>query len=354
MVAVRFSIHCMTKDIEPYVVPHESICINGVWYDVENAYHWVIGGQEYIWLEDQLYELHGAFLGDPVDLPDDEPDEVPDYPQYEPPPRSGGWGSTIVTVLIILFVVGAGLKVMKVLDHVDDAISRAEASVPSSVVAVGTATPKPTSAPIQKPTQLATPRPTRTPVSSPWDTQASKVVEAMDYTNPTTRDFALTLIDQSHSGSYNIAQICDMWEKIYKRWTYVNDPKGFEYFSPASRTIKLGLKGDCDDFAILTAASIQAIGGSPRIIVASNTNAAGHAYAEVYLGPSKSNLESATNYICKRYNCKSIAYRVSNEGGQIRYWLNLDWQAKHPGGPYYQNNGETVAIYPNKYWVRLK
>ena len=175
----------------------------------------------------------------------------------------------------------------------------------------------------------------------------------MDYTNPTTRDFALTLIDQSHSGSYNIAQICDMWEKIYKRWTYVNDPKGFEYFSPASRTIKLGLKGDCDDFAILTAASIQAIGGSPRIIVASNTNAAGHAYAEVYLGPSKSNLESATNYICKRYNCKSIAYRVSNEGGQMRL-ANLDWQAKHPGGPYYQNNGETVAIYPNKYWVRLK
>ncbi len=41
---VQFSIHSMVKDIEPYVVPHESICINGVWYDVENAYHCVVDG----------------------------------------------------------------------------------------------------------------------------------------------------------------------------------------------------------------------------------------------------------------------------------------------------------------------
>jgi len=98
---------------------------------------------------------------------------------------------------------------------------------------------------------------------------------------------------------------------------------------------------------------MSAIGGSPRVILASNTGG-GHAYTEVYLGPDKSNLESATKYICKRYNCKGIAYRVSNEGGQTRYWLNLDWWAKHPGGPYYQNDGATVAIYPNKHWVRLK
>lgn len=320
---------------EPYVVSRETIYIDGEGYDLEGATHCVVDGQEYIWLEDRWYELNDSVLGGPVEIADEE-EEIPNYTRYEPQ-QSRGWGSTIVTVLIILFVIAAGLKVMKVLDRADNAIDEASSSL-SSVVTTGTATPRATAA----------------PVKSTWDTRASEIVEAMDYTNPTTRDFALTLIEQSHSGSYNIAQICDMWEKIYKRWTYVNDPKGFEYFSPASRTIKLGLKGDCDDFAILTAASIQAIGGSPRIIVASNTNATGHAYAEVYLGPSKSNLESATNYICKRYNCKSIAYRVSNEGGQTRYWLNLDWQAKHPGGPYYQNNGETVAIYPNKYWVRLK
>ena len=95
----------------------------------------------------------------------------------------------------------------------------------------------------------------------------------------------------------------------------------------------------------------MAIGGS-SVILASNTDGAGHAYAEVYLGPS-SNVDSAAKTSVND-KCRSIAYRTSNEGGQTRYWLNLDWQAKHPGGPYYKNNGETVAIYPNKYWVKLK
>ncbi len=189
---------------------------------------------------------------------------------------------------------------------------------------------------------------------SKWDAQASKVVEAMDYKNPTTRDYALSLIDREHGGNYNIAQICDMWEKIYKRWTYVNDPNGFNYYSPASRTIKLGLKGDCDDFAILTASSIQAIGGASRIILAHKTDGTGHAYAEVYIANSKNGLQNAADYICKRYHCKSIAYKTRNVDGQKRYYLNLDWQAKHPGGPYYQNDGETVAIYPNGYWAKLK
>lgn len=114
----------------------------------------------------------------------------------------------------------------------------------------------------------STPPVTSTSVKSHWDTQASKVVEVMDYTNPDTRDSALSLIDKDHGGKYNIAQICDMWEKIYKRWTYVNDPKGTEYYSPASRTVRLGVKGDCDDLAILMASSIQAIGSVSRIILA--------------------------------------------------------------------------------------
>ncbi|BBL66822.1 transglutaminase-like domain-containing protein [Methanoculleus chikugoensis] len=242
----------------------------------------------------------------------------------------------IQTILFIIVLVATCWKVWGIYGDSTDEI---KVKVPSSaVVAAGTVTPKIT----------------HTPVSSTWGTQASKVAEAMDYTNPTTRDYSLSLIDKDHGGKYNIAQICDMWEKIYKRWTYVNDPNGFNYYSPASRTINLGLKGDCDDFAILTASSIQAIGGASRIIIASNTDGAGHAYAEVYISSSKSDLQSAADYICQRYKCKSIAYRTTNEGGQTRYWLNLDWQAKHPGGPYYQNNGETVAIYPNKYWVKLK
>lgn len=405
----RLSIRGMLDDEEPFVVERETILINGEWYEVENATHFVADGQEYILLDDRVYEINGSILGDPVmsivrqesvyfngeryDLENtphmtingqeyisidskwyevngaflgnevdedelerraEEGDAFPYKPPqlYEPLAQSEGWGSILTSMLY--FLIGVGLLVVAAnqFGYIQLGSGDIDIDPPASVIAAGTSTPKATSSSISV-TRTATPRVAPTSVTSYWDTQASKVVEAMDYTNPTTRDFALSLIDKDHGGNYNIAQICDMWEKIYNRWTYVNDPKGTEYYSPASRTIKLGLKGDCDDFAILVASTMSAIGGSPRVILASNTGG-GHAYTEVYLGPDKSNLESATKYICKRYNCKGIAYRVSNEGGQTRYWLNLDWWAKHPGGPYYQNDGATVAIYPNKHWVRLK
>ena len=66
-------------------------------------------------------------------------------------------------------------------------------------------------------------------------------------------------------------------------WKYVNDPKGFEYFSPASETIKLKLSGDCDDFAIVMAATLQAIGANTRVVMAYGEKS-GHAYAEVNMG----------------------------------------------------------------------
>ena len=255
---------------------------------------------------------------------------------------------------ILGFLVGMGVIVAaNQLGYIQFGGGSININPPASVIAAGTATPKATSTPVSV-ARIPTPRATPTPVVSHWDTQASKIVGAMDYTNPTTRDYALSLIDKDHGGNYNIAQICDIWEKIYKRWTYVNDPNGLNYYSPASRTINLGLKGDCDDFAILAASTMSAIGGSPRVILASNTGSSGHAYAEVRIASSKSGLDGAAKYICQRYNCKGIAYRTTSEGGTTVYWLNLDWRAKRPGGPYFQNNGETVAIYPNGRWVRLK
>lgn len=233
-------------------------------------------------------------------------------------------GSYIAAIGIILFVLAGGLKFTNVFDHVDDAINKVTADLTGSSS------------------------------ESSEDTQAAKVVEAMDYTNPTTRDYALSLIDKNHGGDYNIAQICDVWEKIYKRWTYVNDPEGFNYYSPASRTINLGLKGDCDDFAIVMASSILAIGGTPRVILASNKDGGGHAYAEIAIASSKSNFQKIANYVCKRYHCTRIAYRTSTKNGKTEYWLNLDWSSKHPGGSYYENDGKTIAIYRNKYWERLK
>ena len=96
------------------------------------------------------------------------------------------------------------------------------------------------------------------------------IAKAIDFQEPATIDFARERVNKASSGNYNLAQVCDIWEYCYKNWIYINDPSGEDYFSPASNTIKIGLKGDCDDYAILIAALVQAIGGTSRVVTASD------------------------------------------------------------------------------------
>lgn len=98
--------------------------------------------------------------------------------------------------------------------------------------------------------------------------------------SPCVRDFAVKLAS-SHPGSYyrygganpspgrdGIYQIIAVHRYVSTQWKYVNDPLStvHDYYSPADRTIAAGLAGDCDDFAVLLAASIEAIGGRVRIL----------------------------------------------------------------------------------------
>ena len=175
------------------------------------------------------------------------------------------------------------------------------------------------------------------------DTKANSISQAIDYTNPITRDFAVGLVKKSSSGNYNINQICDIWEYGYNKWVYVNDPLGQDYYSPASRTISLGLKGDCDDFAVLNAAVIQSIGGSSRVVTACNVEGC-HAYAEVYI--NEADLQSVTNDIGSRYGVKTVYYQRSvGSLGVPSYWLNLDWWATNPGGEFFRDNGMKHIFY---------
>lgn len=186
------------------------------------------------------------------------------------------------------------------------------------------------------------------------NTWARQIKEAMDSGNPTTRDYALLLIDKSHPGERTIAQLCDIWEKTYRQWTYVSDPRGFEYFSPASNSITIGLKGDCDDFAILIASLVESTSGSARVILAQGADGGGHAYAEVYVTDNEQDFASIAQYISKRYNCQTVAYHVEYGDDMIpSYWLNLDWQSGHPGGVFYESNGLLTAYHSNGYWHTL-
>jgi len=181
-------------------------------------------------------------------------------------------------------------------------------------------------------------------------TEADQIARAIDYVNnPTVHNFALQQVQHSSSGSYNIAQICDVWQTIYNQWTYVSDPPNFNYWTSASDSINNGLKGNCADYAVLNAAVIESIGGTSRVITACAPGGSPcHAYAEVALAKTQSDLQADANYICSRYHCEKIYYHIESDNqGDTEYWLNLDWQANYPGGMFFNDDGTFQIYYPN-------
>jgi transglutaminase-like putative cysteine protease len=202
-------------------------------------------------------------------------------------------------------------------------------------------------------TSIGGPNSTGSPENSADDIRAAAIRDAIDSRNPVTRDFAVSLIPPEHGGKYRLSQICDLWETVYSRWTYVNDPQGSDYFSPASRTVTLGLKGDCDDFAIVVAAMIESIGGNARVVYARN-GTTGHAYPEVYIGTTKEEFDSAAAYIRQRYHVTDVGCHITHGPEGTRYWLNLDWWSTHPGGRFFADDGVRTAYYPDGRWEQVE
>ena len=163
----------------------------------------------------------------------------------------------------------------------------------------------------------------------------SKIINAIEYENPRVRDFSLmaTIKDFKEVRGYpkyrTIIQCFAVFKEINSRWNYVNDPKGKEYIANATESL-LYFSGDCDDHSILMAACVKSIGGTPRLI-----HTGGHIYPEILIG-NNADLETI-NYLIKKVlfaeesKNKKIHYHI-DERGQI--WLNLDYTAKYPGGPF--------------------
>ena len=166
----------------------------------------------------------------------------------------------------------------------------------------------------------------------------SKVLQAIDYSNPKVRNFALSATtkhfnDAKRIKGYNnyrtTIQCFAVFSEIKSRWNYVNDPKGNNYIATASESLQ-HFSGDCDDHAILMAAGVKAVGGIPRLI---HTDA--HIYPEMLIG-NKRDLENVIFLIKKvlfveESKGKEIHYHI-DERGQI--WLNLDYTANYPGGKF--------------------
>jgi PKD repeat protein len=163
--------------------------------------------------------------------------------------------------------------------------------------------------------------------------------------------------DSSHRG---IDQICSIYDAVVNNWTYVEDWKGLEQIQYSNLTLELGKpkkigKGDCDDFAILLAALVESVGGTPRIIFAYGPMG-GHAYAEVYLGKDlgqDSDVDRMLRWLRSEYKVSDVKYHKDLETDEV--WLNLDWWkdpntgfelAKHPGGPFFLATNQSI-VYPD-------
>lgn len=168
------------------------------------------------------------------------------------------------------------------------------------------------------------------------------LIFACDYDDPTVRNNAVALVSMS-PGQFNLGQICDIFDFCYQNWSYVNDPLSSEYFAKASETLKNGLNGDCDDFAILLCSMIISIGGEARISFAYNDND-GHAFTEVNIGTT--DRKAVENYLKARYGYNELWHK--NDGDN--WWLNLDWQGACPGAKYWNyNRGMCFNIIRNTY-----
>ncbi|HEX8562106.1 MAG TPA: transglutaminase [Flavobacterium sp.] len=163
----------------------------------------------------------------------------------------------------------------------------------------------------------------------------SRILKAVQYDSPKVRNFAVWTTTEhfqdvkGYSDYRTLIQCFAVFKEINERWNYVSDPKGREYIASASETLP-NFSGDCDDHSILMVACVKSIGGIPRLI-----HTGGHIYPEVLVG-TKADLERI-NYLIKKVlfvdetKGKSLHYHI-DERGQV--WLNLDYTAKYPGGPF--------------------
>lgn len=163
----------------------------------------------------------------------------------------------------------------------------------------------------------------------------SKILDAVEYQNPRIRNFAIMAINKHFknvNGYYDyftIIQSFAIFKEINSRWNYVSDPKGHDYIAKATESL-LYLSGDCDDHSVFMVANIKSIGGTTRLI-----HTKGHIYPEILIG-TKKDLEHI-NYVIKKVlfvkesRYKTLNYHIDERG---KIWLNLDYTAKYPGGPF--------------------
>ncbi|NLR59650.1 transglutaminase domain-containing protein [Chitinophaga polysaccharea] len=124
-----------------------------------------------------------------------------------------------------------------------------------------------------------------------------------------------------------ITRFLSLFRYINGHFKYVLDSRRDEYFATPQETIQNGLGGDCDDHSILMMSCLQSIGARCRIVLVK-----GHAYPELYCG-DKNDFEITKQAIITLFP-KPAVKEIYYHELKGEYWINLDYTARHPGGPY--------------------
>jgi len=159
-----------------------------------------------------------------------------------------------------------------------------------------------------------------------------------------------------YPGGYRTGQIIAIYEYMINGdantgpWCYVDHEP--DYYMYAHQILKDGIssgcsgRGNCNDFAILMASLMDAVGYSTRIVHAYHQQS-GHAYAEVYLGTKGPQVDAVVRWLNEHYR-KDIYLHVNNDPNSKDVWLNLDWQSDsmdqcYVGGPFFEADENYVV-----------
>ncbi|HLO81846.1 MAG TPA: transglutaminase domain-containing protein [Chitinophagaceae bacterium] len=177
-----------------------------------------------------------------------------------------------------------------------------------------------------------------------FDTEVEKAVKGMkaqmNFKDSTVRNFAVKYSTAYFEDEYKnygpTVRYLSLFKHINHNFKYVQDPLKKEYYATPMETIENGMAGDCDDHTILMISALNCIGAKTRMVLTED-----HVYPELYCGDKKSflRLQSAIIDLFPQENFSGLYYREENG----EYWINLDYSAHHPGGPYVNNKAYAVV-----------
>lgn len=115
-------------------------------------------------------------------------------------------------------------------------------------------------------------------------------------------------ITSKYGDNYNIAKVCAIFDWVYENVEYKNETG--EKWNKPSQALYEG--GDCEEFAMLISAMVEAIGGTARVYITKD-----HAFSAIYIGRNISILKSIDAY----YHANLNYALISDKFG---YWIVAD------------------------------